>query len=156
MLYDTSKVLQIFVIKKQILQKLVIYYKIIYKHLVMNGEDIKKRRKELGLSQTDLGKRVGVSTNTVSTWENGGAIPGTTLDRLKDVLYGKVESNDKTDRLSSLKAEIYQATNNLIDILNEQIAEAKKDTSSLKSIEELQQLLKLKLELVEQLKQSME
>jgi len=123
----------------------------------MSGEDIKKRRKELGWKQSDLAEKMGVSVNTVSTWENGGVVPGTTEIRLKEVLY-RADKNpsDKEAKVNSLKAEIYQATSDLIDVLDAQIAEAQKDTSTIKSIEELQQLLRVKFELIEQLKQSIE
>ena len=37
------------------------------------GGQITKYRKELGMTQEELGKAVGVSTQAVSRWENGGA-----------------------------------------------------------------------------------
>lgn len=123
----------------------------------MSGEDIKKKRKELGLSQTDLAEKLGVSMTTIYNWERGGVIPGTAVKRLKDVLFGiKENPSDKEAKVNSLKAEIYQATSDLIDVLDAQIAEAQKDTSTIKSIEELQQLLRVKFELIAQLKQSIE
>ena len=122
----------------------------------MKAIDIRKRRKELDLSQEELGNIIGVAKNTIYNYEKGGAIPDSSYKMLQKILFDiDVETIDKTDKVNSLKAEIYQATSNLIDILNKQIAEAQKDTSSLKSIEELQQLLKLKLELVDQLRDSM-
>jgi len=156
LLYDTSNVLQKFVIKKQKLQKLVFFSKIIYKYLVMKGSDIRKRRKELGWKQSEIAKRMGVSVNTVSTWERGGSIPETTMKRLIDVLYSKEDISDKKALVYSLNNQIHQATNDLINALNEKIEEVKKDTTSIKSFEEIQQMLKLKIELVEQLKKSME
>ena len=41
----------------------------------MNDIDIKKIRKELGLTQVELAKRLGVDTKTVQNWEYGSNIP---------------------------------------------------------------------------------
>ena len=41
----------------------------------MSKLNIKKRRKELGLSQMELAARVGVSLTTVRTWEYGTSQP---------------------------------------------------------------------------------
>ncbi|MCM1263883.1 MAG: helix-turn-helix domain-containing protein [Butyrivibrio sp.] len=38
------------------------------------GEQIAKYRKAAGLTQEDLGKAVGISTQAVSCWECGGAL----------------------------------------------------------------------------------
>lgn len=48
------------------------------------GEKIKSLRKAMGLTQTELGERVGVKKNAVSKWECGRVedIPGTTLKAL--------------------------------------------------------------------------
>lgn len=42
------------------------------------GETINRLRKEKGITQEDLGKAVGVSTQAVSKWECGG-VPDTEL-----------------------------------------------------------------------------
>jgi len=39
------------------------------------GTRIRKRRKALGLNQTELGRRVGAGQNTVSGWETGLYLP---------------------------------------------------------------------------------
>lgn len=36
---------------------------------------LRSRREELGLGQTDLAKRVGVTQQTISRWENGEVVP---------------------------------------------------------------------------------
>lgn len=41
----------------------------------MSDIDIKKIRKELGLTQVELAKRLGVDTKTVQNWEYGSNIP---------------------------------------------------------------------------------
>lgn len=67
------------------------------------GEQIARYRKEKNLTQEELGKAVGVSTQAVSRWENGGA-PDVALlpaiaDRLGvtiDALFGR-ESGERVD-----------------------------------------------------------
>ena len=50
-----------------------------YTKLVKGGEDvqneIKTLRKELGLTQTEFGKKIGVKGNTITTYENGTRTP---------------------------------------------------------------------------------
>jgi transcriptional regulator with XRE-family HTH domain len=121
----------------------------------MKAIDIRKRRKELNLSQAELGKLIGVHGNTIYNYENGAIIPDTSYKMLAKVLFDlEGEDDDKSTRVDSLKKEIYEATNNLINVLNEQIKEAQKDTSTINSIEKIQSLLRIKLELITELQQS--
>lgn len=92
------------------------------------GTQITKFRKAAGITQEELGKAVGVSTQAVSRWENGGA-PDVTLlpaiaDKLAvsiDALFGR-EDIEKTDMcelagkwfLSLPKEERYAQLNRLI------------------------------------------
>ena len=39
------------------------------------SEKIKKHRKEIGLTQIELGKTMGLPQNSISRWENGGRTP---------------------------------------------------------------------------------
>ena len=96
------------------------------------GEQIAKYRKAAGLTQEELGRAVGVSTQAVSRWECGGA-PDVTLlpaiaDRLHvtvDALFGRESgpakdiSNDliqwlrsipEKDRLTGLARLLWEAT----------------------------------------------
>lgn len=41
----------------------------------MNAEILKTKRKELGLTQDELAKRIGVTRKTINNYENGGLIP---------------------------------------------------------------------------------
>ena len=41
----------------------------------MNADEIKAIRGELGLSQEEFARRLGVSPRTVQNWESGGKIP---------------------------------------------------------------------------------
>ena len=92
------------------------------------GTQITKFRKAAGLTQEELGKAVGVSTQAVSRWECGGA-PDVTLlpaiaDRLGvtiDALYGReggeaADMNEAASRwfLSLPKEQRYQKLNRLI------------------------------------------
>lgn len=79
------------------------------------GEQITKFRKAAGLTQEDLGKAVGVSTQAVSRWECGGA-PDVSLlpaiaDRLGvtiDALFGREESvpQDIVDQMCRYTASL--------------------------------------------------
>ena len=67
------------------------------------GGQITKYRKELGMTQEELGKAVGVSTQAVSRWENGGApdvalLPAiaSTLKVTVDALFGR-EGGERFD-----------------------------------------------------------
>lgn len=53
------------------------------------GEKIKAQRKELGLTQTELGEKLGVQKNAVSKWETGRVddIPGSKI-RAMAALFG--------------------------------------------------------------------
>ena len=69
----------------------------------MLSEQIARYRKERGMTQEELGKRVGVSTQAVSRWECGGApdvalLPAIadTLDVTVDALFGR-ESGPRAD-----------------------------------------------------------
>ena len=58
----------------------------------MNALQIKKNRKELGLTQKELAGLVGVSTQTINGYENGKEIPSTKYQILEKVL--KVETSN--------------------------------------------------------------
>lgn len=52
----------------------------------MKGKEVRKIRESLHLNQTEFGKKVGVSKNTVSNWENDlTEIPKTVLYLLRDL-----------------------------------------------------------------------
>ena len=53
----------------------------------MFNEKLKAARKQKGLSQTELGKLLGVQAQTISNWENGKSEPNLkTINKLCDVL----------------------------------------------------------------------
>ena len=37
----------------------------------MSGKELKRLRVKMGITQVDLGKRLGVATNSVARWEQG-------------------------------------------------------------------------------------
>lgn len=51
----------------------------------MNSEEIRSLRNMLNLSQTQFGELVGVSTNTISSYENGGVIPKSKKEIFKKI-----------------------------------------------------------------------
>ena len=52
----------------------------------MNDLDIKKIRIELGMTQADFAKRLGISIRTVQNWESGGAIPESKHEILRGLI----------------------------------------------------------------------
>ena len=68
------------------------------------GEKIKTLRKELGLTQTELGEKLGVQKNAVSKWETGRVddIPGSKI-RAMATLFGVSPSYLIDDEEESLR-----------------------------------------------------
>lgn len=57
------------------------------------SENLKKRRKELGLTQKELGRRIGYSEKAISKWEIGVCIaPSATLPILAEALHTSIDS----------------------------------------------------------------
>lgn len=79
------------------------------------GEMIKARRMDLGLTQEQLGQKLGVTAQAVSKWEQGVSLPDTSLlpgicrvlSIPAAVLLG-VEEEANDDRWSSYEAQIRQ------------------------------------------------
>ncbi len=70
----------------------------------MNALEIKKRRKELGLTQAGLAKKLGVSLKTVGNYEKGGEIPETKQALLLEILSNKTLL---VPRIKNQKNEVY-------------------------------------------------
>lgn len=95
------------------------------------GEKILNCRKKLGLSQEQLGEKVGVSRQTVSKWEIGQTIPElekmillaktfeTTIDELvKDETENKLEENENQMKLNDTKKKKHlNLYNNILIII---------------------------------------
>ena len=52
----------------------------------MNGNEIRQARERAGLTQGELGERVGVSGRTVGNWERDFSIPRNKLAKVEQVL----------------------------------------------------------------------
>jgi phage repressor protein C with HTH and peptisase S24 domain len=59
--------------------------------LKISGEDIKKFRKEKGLSQVELGKRLGVHKTTIINYEKGDTIPASKQEILVAMIEGRMD-----------------------------------------------------------------
>ncbi len=60
------------------------------------GQFIAKRRKYMGLTQEELGERIGVSKSAVAKWETDGGIPDRdNLRRLSQVINTSIEDLHK-------------------------------------------------------------
>lgn len=73
--------------------------------LALIGERIKKLRREKRVTQEQLGKAVGVSTQAVSKWECGGTPDVDVMPRIADyfgvtldALFGRTQSSDTLDK----------------------------------------------------------
>ena len=58
----------------------------------MNALEVKKIRKELGLTQADFAERIGVSRDTVINYEKGESIPTSKIKMLNNLLFEKSSS----------------------------------------------------------------
>ena len=70
----------------------------------MNGLEIKKNRKKLGLTQLELAKLIGVSKNTVLNYEKGSVIPESKIAILDKILN---DSDAKSNINSSNATQIH-------------------------------------------------
>lgn len=75
------------------------------------GEQISKYRKEAGLTQEDLGKAVGVSTQAVSRWECGGTPDVELLPAIADYLHVSIDAlfGREGGEAFDLKESLYRA-----------------------------------------------
>lgn len=98
----------------------------------MLGENIRRERKKLNLSQQDLGKKLGVNKQTVSNWENGYRIPPTeTLNEIANTFNVSVDSLLDRD------------TSNIPIIVTEAIPVPDIDKSLKKHVETAKEIAKL-------------
>lgn len=86
----------------------------------MNAEEIKKRRKLLGLTQKELAQLLGVSFQTVNGYENGKEIPTTKYQLLDTILSNKnIQELNEPQEIYGELTGIDKKINQLIDRLNE-------------------------------------
>lgn len=83
------------------------------------GEKIKAQRKQLGLTQTELGEKLGVQKNAVSKWETGRVddIPGSKV-RAMAALFGVspsylIDDGEETVRFDDFTYAMYNEARDL-------------------------------------------
>lgn len=113
----------------------------------MNDIDIKKIRKELGLTQVELAKRLGVDTKTVQNWEYGSNIPKSKHAILRDLIKkpqmyaggGGEQTNIHGNNINGNNVTVNQAEtmDKLIEVL------AMKEASLVKAQEHIDKLLEI-------------
>lgn len=64
----------------------------------MTGEELKRRRRQLGLSQTGLAALLGIPQNTISRWEVGKIAIGEPRSLWLDVEMARIEREHKRPR----------------------------------------------------------
>jgi phage repressor protein C with HTH and peptisase S24 domain len=67
----------------------------------MDGLTIRKKRKDLGLTQKDLAIKLGVSYNTISNWERGEAIPLSKEKMLNDFVNNNIVNYESEKGVSN-------------------------------------------------------
>lgn len=74
----------------------------------MNGNDIRNKRKELGLTQKELATILGVSHNTIGNWEKGEVIPQSKEKLINNFLKNNIgyENKSQNDDLLILNEEV--------------------------------------------------
>ena len=124
----------------------------------MNGLYIKKRRKELGYSQKELAKIIGVSDNTIYNYEKGATIPQSKMAILRDILGEESQQNTGTkpetdyEKLNAVaKNEEINNLNSYINDVDKLILKIKQHKKSPETIHQLRELSVLKLNLLEDL-----
>ena len=105
----------------------------------MNALEIKRKRRELGLTQEDLSKKLGVSLKTISNYENGEVIPDT-----KQALLLEILSNNTVND----PAETYVKKANI------NFEEKRKLITE--EIKQLEEVIKHKLEIIDLLRMKIE
>lgn len=123
----------------------------------MNALEIQKRRKELGLNQTQLAKKLGVSVKTISNYENGEVIPLSKKALLLQILSDNAQ-NESSD-LNKIDNVNYTGFDEKTNQIKERISQheeicflLKDDPVGLKHQKEVIRLLKFQVELIQKAK----
>lgn len=114
----------------------------------MDGKKIKEIRNKLEISQEKFAEIIGVSKNTISSWENDGIIPKTKIPQLlnieKQIEYGIINSknvNIKGHYITSLigNVHIYSpqtiTKEDLLVMMNEHLQSLKKKDDEIEKLQ---------------------
>lgn len=72
--------------------------------MIINAKNLREARKSAKLSQDKLAKLLGVSRQTVNSYENGGEIPDTKFDRIREV-FSELSNNLQNIEVLSKKTQ---------------------------------------------------
>lgn len=72
----------------------------------MTGEQIRAARERAGLTQEELGRRLGVSMRTVGNWERGQTVPRNRMAALEAALRDHLDDTDAPPLRSASDAEL--------------------------------------------------
>jgi len=85
----------------------LIGFSLIKKKALLNGQEIRFLRKNMGLTATKLSKIIGVDNATVSRWENGNQTITKPHDRLVKLVYSNIKGVP-TDKIKHLIEEDFK------------------------------------------------
>lgn len=85
----------------------------------ISGLKIRERRNELGITQEELGRKIGVSRNTINNYEKGNIIPDSKQEILNKILFGSddVQEKDTPYLVTSSGTKYYKLANNLFKMI---------------------------------------
>ncbi len=105
----------------------------------MNGLDVKKIRKNLGLTQKQLSEKLGVDIKTVQNWESGKVVPKTKYGLFRNLTTEdgaaslSVTGNDNAVNNSNCQISHNSAERGVLDSLQAENTALRKEISELRS-----------------------
>lgn len=72
----------------------------------MDNINVRKIRKDLNMTQSQLANKIGVTTRTVQKWEAGDTIPSSMENLLKTILTNNVENRIQFDSIENDNSKI--------------------------------------------------
>ena len=107
--------------------------------------DVKKIRKTMKITQSDLAKECGVTLRTIQNWEKGETIPSS-MQKLLQNIFEQYETNsqsvsENTNNISSNNINSNDAINSITKLFKNQLEI--KDTQLAKKDEQIDRLLSL-------------
>lgn len=117
----------------------------------MNNINIKENRKKLGLTQSDLAEKIGVTLKTIQNYEKGETIPVSKLALLHNVLNQKdTHKVEEPPEVYSLNSGTYKKIEEVEEVIKERekIISLSKDNSVIEHQKEIIKLLKVQIDLL--------